>query len=80
MATIGANKNAAIETLDTISYCHDQLELATICGLSNISFGLPERSYVNTAFLTMAISRGLTMAIANPVPGPFDARCFCTDL
>ena len=80
VATIGANKNAAIETLDTISYCHDQLELATICGLSNISFGLPERSYVNTAFLTMAISRGLTMAIANPSQDLLMHAAFASDL
>ncbi len=50
VATIGANKNAAIETLDTISYCHDQLELATICGLSIFPLDCQERSYVNTAF------------------------------
>lgn len=65
VATVGANKNAAIETLETIRYCK-QMGLATICGLSNISFGLPERSFVNTTFLTMAIANGLTMAIANP--------------
>ena len=65
VTTVGANKNAALETLETIAYCKE-LGLATICGLSNISFGLPERTYVNTAFLTMAIANGLTMAIANP--------------
>ena len=65
VATVGANKNAALETLETIRYCKEQ-GLATICGLSNISFGLPERSYINAAFLTMAIANGLTMAIANP--------------
>lgn len=65
VATVGANKNAALETLETIRYCKE-LGLATICGLSNISFGLPERSFINTAFLTMAIANGLTMAIANP--------------
>lgn len=65
VTTVGANKNAALETLETIAYCKE-LGLATICGLSNISFGLPERIYVNTAFLTMAIANGLTMAIANP--------------
>ncbi len=65
VATVGANKRAAIETLETIRYCKER-GLATICGLSNISFGLPERSFVNTAFLTMAIHEGLTMAIANP--------------
>lgn len=66
VATVGANKNAALETLETIAYCRDELGLPTICGLSNISFGLPERINVNTAFLTMAIASGLTMAICNP--------------
>ena len=56
VATIGANPDAAKECYDTISYCKEVKKLPTICGLSNISFGLPERSYVNTAFLTMAIS------------------------
>lgn len=65
VTTVGANKRAAIETLETIRYCKEQ-GLATICGLSNISFGLPERSFVNSAFLTMAIMSGLTMAISNP--------------
>ncbi|MCH5265458.1 MAG: homocysteine S-methyltransferase family protein [Lachnospiraceae bacterium] len=66
VATIGANKKAALEVLETIRYCKEELGLATICGLSNISFGLPERVFVNTAFLTLAIGQGLTMAIANP--------------
>ena len=66
VATIGANKRAALEVLETIRYCKEELKLATICGLSNISFGLPERVFVNTAFLTLAIGQGLTMAIANP--------------
>lgn len=66
VATIGANKRAALEVLETIRYCKEELNLATICGLSNISFGLPERVFVNSAFLTLAIGQGLTMAIANP--------------
>lgn len=65
VTTVGANKNAAIETLETIRFCKEQ-GFATNCGLSNISFGMPERSFVNTAFLTLAIREGLTMAIANP--------------
>lgn len=65
VATVAANPRAAIETLETIRYCKG-LGIATICGLSNISFGLPERMNVNSAFLTMAIQSGLTMAIANP--------------
>lgn len=66
VATIGANKKAALEVLETVRYCKEELEMATICGLSNISFGLPERVFVNSAFLTLAIGQGLTMAIANP--------------
>ena len=65
VTTVGANPAAAKEVLETIRYCREN-GFATICGLSNISFGLPERSFVNTAFLTMAIREGLTMAIANP--------------
>lgn len=65
VTTVAANPKAAIETLETIRYCKE-MGLATICGLSNISFGLPERMNVNSAFLTMAIQAGLTMAIANP--------------
>jgi len=39
----------------------------TICGLSNISFGLPERKFINHAFMVMAIARGLDGAIVNPL-------------
>lgn len=80
VATVGANKKAALETLDTISYCKKELGLATICGLSNISFGLPERGFVNTAFLTMAISNGLTMAIANPSQELLMNAAYASDL
>lgn len=79
VATVGANKNAAIETLETIRYCKER-GLATICGLSNISFGLPERGFVNTAFLTMAIREGLTMAIANPSQELLMSCAFASDL
>ncbi len=65
VTTVGANKQAGLEALETIHYCREQ-GFATICGLSNISFGMPERNFVNTAFLTLAIKEGLTMAIANP--------------
>lgn len=79
VATVGANKNAALETLETISYCKE-MGLATICGLSNISFGLPERGFINTAFLTMAIAKGLTMAIANPSQELLVNSAFAADL
>ena len=80
VATIGANPEAAKECYDTIAYCKDVKKLPTICGLSNISFGLPERSYVNTAFLTMAICKGLTMAIANPSQELLMNAAFASDM
>lgn len=79
VATVGANKEAAKETLKTIRYCKE-MGYATICGLSNISFGLPERGYVNSVFLTMAIKEGLTMAIANPSQELLVSSAFAADL
>ena len=80
VATIGANPNAALECFETFSYCKNELELPTACGLSNISFGLPERTYVNTAFLTMVIANGLTMAIANPSQELLMNAAFASDM
>ncbi len=80
VATLGANAAAGQDTLKTIEYCHDTLGIATVCGLSNISFGLPDRSYVNSIFLALAISRGLTMAIANPSQELLMRSAFATDL
>ena len=79
VTTVGANKMAALETLETIRYCKEN-GLTTTCGLSNISFGLPERIVVNTTFLTMAIREGLTMAIANPNQDLLVASAFASDL
>ena len=80
VATIGADKRAALEVMETIRYCKNELHVATICGLSNISFGLPERAFVNTAFLTLAIGEGLTMAIANPSQTLLTNAALATDL
>lgn len=66
VTTVGANPTAALEALETIRYCRQELGIATIVGLSNISFGLPERQFINSTFLAFAIQTGLTMAIANP--------------
>ena len=65
--------------MQTIRYCKEH-DLATICGLSNISFGLPERMNVNSAFLTMAIMEGLTMAIANPNQEMLVNAAFSSDI
>ncbi len=64
--TVGADSTAALQCFETIEYCKNTLEVPTACGLSNISFGMPNRQFVNTTYLTIALSKGLTMAIANP--------------
>lgn len=79
VATVGANPKAALETLETIRYCKSN-GFATICGLSNISFAMPERGFVNTAFLTLAIQAGLTLAIANPSQEMLMSCALATDL
>ncbi|MDK2810781.1 MAG: 5-methyltetrahydrofolate--homocysteine methyltransferase [Petroclostridium sp.] len=64
--TVSSDQKAAMETLKVIDWCTHTFGCNSIMGLSNVSFGLPERSWINTAFMAMAIGRGLTMAIANP--------------
>jgi 5-methyltetrahydrofolate--homocysteine methyltransferase len=64
--TVSSDQKAAMETLKTVDWCANAFGCNTILGLSNISFGLPERGWVNTAFLAMCMGRGLSMAIANP--------------
>ena len=55
-----------VQTLEALSRCKRELGVRTVLGVSNISFGLPCRGYLNTTFLTMAMSAGLDLAIMNP--------------
>lgn len=64
--TVSSDQKASLETLKVIEYAAKQLKTSSILGLSNISFGLPERQWLNSAFLMMAMAKGLNMAIANP--------------
>lgn len=64
--TVSADNSAATTALEVISRCKAR-KLNTVCGLSNVSFGLPGRPLVNKAFLGMAMGCGLNMAIANPL-------------
>ncbi len=63
---VASDNQAAKETLATVSWCKDHFKCKTILGLSNVSFGMPGRSWLNAAFLAIAQYCGLTMAIANP--------------
>jgi 5-methyltetrahydrofolate--homocysteine methyltransferase len=64
--TVASNPRAAAETLKTVQWCTESLHCRTILGLSNVSFGMPERRWINATFLAMAQALGLTMAIVNP--------------
>ncbi len=63
--TVASNAEGALETLKVIAWC-DKSKINTVMGLSNVSFGLPARESINSAFLAMAVSRGLSTAIMNP--------------
>ncbi|MCR5032623.1 MAG: homocysteine S-methyltransferase family protein [Lachnospiraceae bacterium] len=79
VTTVGANPKAGSDFFETIRLCSEE-GLATICGLSNISFGLPDRMGVNANFLSMAIMSGLTMAIANPMQDQLMESVYAADL
>ncbi|NLL65984.1 MAG: dihydropteroate synthase [Clostridiaceae bacterium] len=64
--TVSAQPEGARVALDTIAEVKRRFGVKTILGVSNISFGLPHRPLLNRTFLTMAIARGLDMAIINP--------------
>lgn len=64
--TAGAEQSQAVNTLQSLSIVKQMLGVKTALGVSNISFGLPERSVVNRTFLTMALASGLDLAIINP--------------
>ena len=64
--TISSDRNAARVTLETIPLLRKRLGVRCSLGVSNISFGLPNRDFITAAFFTMALTRGLDAAIMNP--------------
>lgn len=64
--TISTDKNNAIETLKAVDYIRNTLGVNTVLGVSNISFGLPNREVINTSFYTLAMQSGLSAGIINP--------------
>lgn len=65
--TISTDKNNAKETLKAVHYIRNELGVGTVLGVSNISFGLPKRDAINTAFFTLALQNGLSAGIINPL-------------
>lgn len=64
--TISADKNAGIETLKAVNLISKKLKAKVSLGVSNVSFGLPERDVVNANFFTLALNNGLSAGIINP--------------
>jgi 5-methyltetrahydrofolate--homocysteine methyltransferase len=64
---IGAINQAGVQVMRLVHRLRTELKVNTSCGASNVSFGLPNRDGINSAFLTMAIGAGLTSAITNPL-------------
>ena len=63
---VSADGGAALAALDSLSYIRHTLGCNTSLGVSNISFGLPNRDFINSTFFAMALARGLSAAILNP--------------
>jgi 5-methyltetrahydrofolate--homocysteine methyltransferase len=64
--TVSAQQEQALETLKAVRWVTERLGLHTVLGVSNISFGLPERIRITTSFLTQALACGLDLPIVNP--------------
>jgi len=64
--SVATDSRAALETLATLRWCSGRFKARTVLGVSNVSFGMPQRPSLNAALLALARSAGLTMAIINP--------------
>lgn len=67
--TVSAKQSAAQITLDAMKQVKEKFRVKTTLGVSNVSFGLPQREVVNTAFVTLALENGLDLPIMNPNSG-----------
>lgn len=65
--TLASGEDSARQTLRTLQLYKEKFGFPTVMGLSNISFGMPQRPYLNGQFLTMALASGLTTPIMNPL-------------
>ncbi len=64
---IGAINTAGLQVMHVVKRLREELKVNTTCGASNVSFGLPNRNGINSAFLTMAMGAGMTSAITSPL-------------
>jgi 5-methyltetrahydrofolate--homocysteine methyltransferase len=77
---IGAINQAGVQVMRLVHRLRTELKVNTSCGASNISFGLPNRDGINSAFLTMAMAAGMTSAITNPMHVEVVRACMGADV
>ena len=77
---IGAINQAGVQVMRLVHRLRTELKVNTSCGASNISFGLPYRDGINSAFLTMAMGAGMTSAITNPMHVDVIKACMGADV
>ena len=77
---VGAINQAGRQVMHLLRRLHGELKVNTTCGASNVSFGLPNRGGINSAFLTMTIGAGLTSAITNPLHPETIQACLGADV
>ncbi len=77
---IGAINSAGVQVMRLVHRLRTELKVNTSCGASNVSFGLPNRDGINSAFLTMAMAAGLTSAITNPLHADVVRACLGADV
>src|SRR5450432_2691809 len=77
---IGAINQAGVQVMRLVHRLRTELKVNTSCGASNISFGLPNRDGINSAFLTMAMGAGMTSAITNPLHVEVIRACMGADV
>ncbi len=77
---IGAINRAGVQVMRLVHRLRTELKVNTSCGASNISFGLPNRDGINSAFLTMAMAAGMTSAITNPLHVEVVKACMGADV
>ena len=78
--TMGADSNAGRVALETIKLVVEEFGVNITMGASNISFGMPDRKYINSAFIAMAIHAGLTCPITNPLVTEVNTAILAADL
>ena len=77
---IGAIRQAGRQVMHIVMRLREELKVNSTCGASNISFGLPNRNGINSTFLSMAITAGMTSAITNPLHGDVVQTCMAADV